>query len=53
MRNIQCRTFILAKNLKNMENETQTQYDIMRNPHCRTWSMTKNLKIIENEKLTG
>ena len=49
--------------LKNVENETQTLYDLeygekhlktwkMRNAHCRTWSMSRKLKIMENEKHT-
>ena len=63
MRNAQFRTLILAKTLKNVENETQTLFDLeygekhsktwkMRNAHCRTWSMARKLKIMENEKHT-
>ena len=53
----------MARKLKNVENETQTLFDIeykdkhsktwkMRNAHLRTWSMARKLKIKENEKHT-
>ena len=53
MRNAQFRTLILAKTLKNVENETQTQFDLeygekhskawkMRNTHFRTGHRAKN-----------
>ena len=52
-----------GRKLKNMENETQTLYDLeygdknskpwkMRNAHCRTWNMARKRKIMENEKHT-
>ena len=61
MSNAHCRTWIIARKQKNMENETQTVYDLkygkqhsntwkMRNAQSRTWSMVRNVKIIENEK---
>ena len=45
-----CRTWNMARKLKNVENETQTLFDLvheekhwkrckMRNVHCRTWNM--------------
>jgi hypothetical protein len=53
----------MARKLKNMENETQTLFDLeygekhsktwkMRNAQCRTWIMVRNLKIMENDKHT-
>jgi hypothetical protein len=53
----------MARKLKNMQNETQTLFDLeygekhskmctMRNAHSRTWSMARKLKIMENEKNT-
>jgi hypothetical protein len=49
------------KNLKNVENETQTLFYLeygkknsktwkMRNAHCITLSIARKLKIMENEK---
>ena len=42
MRNAHCRTWIMVRKLKKLENS--------RTVHCRTWNMTKKLKIMENEK---
>ena len=61
MRNEHCRTWKLARKLKNVGNETRILYDLaygkkhsktwkMRNAHCRTWSMAGKMKIMENEK---
>ena len=61
MRNEHCRTWKMARKLKNVGNETQILYDLaygkkhsktwkMRNAHCRTWSMAGKMKIMENEK---
>ena len=61
MRNAHFRTWNMASKLKNMENETQTLFDLeygekhsktwkMRNAHCRTWNIARKLKIKENEK---
>jgi hypothetical protein len=51
----------MVRKLKNMENETQTLFDLeyseknsktwkKRNAHCRTWILARNLKIMEHEK---
>ena len=61
MRKTHCRTYIMARNLKNVENETQTLYDleydkqhsktwILRNAHCRNWNMVTLLKIMEKRE---
>ena len=61
MRNAHCRTWNMVRKLKNMENETQTLFDLeyseknsktwkKRNAHCRTWILARNLKIMEHEK---
>jgi hypothetical protein len=53
MRNAHCRTKIVASKLKNVENETQTLYDLeygektdqqrkIGNSHGRTWNMARN-----------
>ena len=54
----------MARNLKKMENGTQTLFDLeygenhslmwkMRNAQCRTWSMVKKkMKNVENETHT-
>ena len=63
MRNAQCRTWKMARKLKNVENETQTLYDLeysekhsktwkIRNVHCWTRNMARNNKKLENEKHT-
>ena len=63
MRNTHCKSWNMARKLKNMENETQTLFDLeygekhsktwkMRNAQCRTWIMVRNLKIMENDKHT-
>ena len=63
MSNVHCRTWIILRKQKNMENETQTVYDLeygkqhsnmwkMRNAQSITWSMERKLKIIKNEKHT-
>ena len=63
MRNAQCRTWKLTRKLKNVENETQTLYDLeysekhsktweIRNVHCWTRNMARNNKKLENEKHT-
>ena len=63
MTNAHSRTLIMLRKLKNMENETQTLYDLeygdknskpwkMSNAHCRTWNMARKRKIMENEKHT-
>ena len=51
----------MARKLKNVENETQTLFDLeygekhskmwkKRNARFRTWRMARKLKIIKNEK---
>ena len=56
-------TWNIARKLKNVENETQTLFNLeygekhlktwtMRNQHCRAWIMARKLKIMENEKHT-
>ena len=45
MRNRHCRNWILVKNLKNVENETQTLYDLV-------YGKKKTLKNIKNKKCT-
>ena len=61
MTNAHCRTWNMARNLKIMENEKYTIYDVkmarktekgskFRNVHRRTWNMARKLKIMENEK---
>ena len=53
----------MARKLKNVENETQTLFDLeygekhskmwkMRNTQCRTWIMARKLKNMENETQT-
>ena len=53
----------MARNQENMENETETLFDLeygkqnsktwkMRNAYCTTWIMARKLKIMENEKHT-
>ena len=62
-RNIQCRTWNMARKLKIMENEKHPLDDLkndkitgktwkMRKAHGRTWNITRKLKITENEKYT-
>ena len=56
----QCRTCIIARKCKKLQNETQTLYDLkygqkqsktwkMRNTHSRTWIMARKVKNVENE----
>ena len=63
MRNAQSRTCILAKNLKNVENETQNcmtwnttknneKTQKKRNAHCRNWNIARKLKKKKNAKNT-
>jgi hypothetical protein len=63
MRNAHCRTWIMARNMKNVENETETLFDLecgkkhsktwkMRNAHCGTMSKVRKLKIMENKICT-
>ena len=63
MKNAHCRILIVARKLKNVENETQTLYDLeyckkhlktwkMRNAHCGTWITARNLKNVEKENWT-
>ena len=63
MKNTHCRTWIMARKLKNVENETETLYGLenfreiqktwgKKNAHSRTWSIARKQKIIENEKHT-
>ena len=58
-----CMTWNMARKVKNVENETQTLFDMeygkkhsktwkIRNAQCRTLKMTRKLKILENEKRT-
>jgi hypothetical protein len=53
----------MARKLKNVENETQTLFDLkygekhsktckMKNAQFRTWRMARKLKIFEDEKHT-
>ena len=53
----------MARKLKNVENETQTLFDLeygekdsktqkIRNANCRTCNMARKLKIMENDKNT-
>ena len=53
----------MARNLKKVDNETQTLYDLeygekhsktwkMRKAHCRNWNMARKLKNVKNEKYT-
>ena len=53
----------MARNLKKVDNETQTLYDLeygekhsktwkMRNAHCRNCNMARKLKNVKNEKQT-
>ena len=62
-RNTQCRTCIIVRKRKKLQNETQTLYDLeygqkqsktwkMRNTHSRTWIMARKLKNVENETQT-
>ena len=57
------RTWNMARELKNVENETQTLFDLeycekhsktwkMRNTNCRTWIMTRKMKNVENRTKT-
>ena len=41
VKNTQCRTWIIARKVKNVENDT----------YCRTWNMARKLTNEENEKL--
>ena len=52
MRNTHCRTWIMSRKLKNVENETKTLKDLnygkktdkqgkMRNSHVRTWNVVR------------
>ena len=63
MRNTHCRTWIMARKLKNVEKETETLYglenfrEILKkvengNAQCRTWNIIRKLKNIENEAQT-
>ena len=63
MRDTHCRTRNMVRKLKNVENETQTLFDLeygekhsktwkIRNAHCRTCNMARKLKIMENDKNT-
>jgi hypothetical protein len=58
-RNVHCRTWNMARKLKNMENEKHPR-DVLKNhkipeklemtnTHCRNWNMARKLKITENE----
>ena len=52
MKNIHCSTWIMARKLKILENETQTLYDLdvgknritwnMRREKCISWNMSRN-----------
>jgi hypothetical protein len=53
----------MTKKLKNLENETQTNFDLkycgnhsktwkIRNAHCKSWNRARKLKMMENEKHT-
>ena len=55
------RTWNMARELKNVENETQTLFGLeygekhsktwkKGKAHCRTWTIARKLKIMENEK---
>jgi hypothetical protein len=63
MRNTQYKTWILAKNLKNVENETQNcmtwnttknneKTQKKRNAHYRNWNIARKLKKKKNAKNT-
>ena len=63
MRNTDCRSWNMARKLKNVKIQKHTLQDMkygkkhcktwkMRNLHCRTWTMARKLKIMENEKHT-
>ena len=56
-------TWNVARKLKNVEDETQTLYDLeygekncktwkMRHKNCFTWIMARKLKSVQKEKLT-
>ena len=60
MRNAHCRTWNMARKLKNVKNETQKMFFMeygekllktwkMSDAHCRTWSMERKRKIMENK----
>ncbi|SFW05942.1 Uncharacterised protein [Chlamydia abortus] len=52
-RNVQCRTWNMARKLKIMENEKHPLDDLKNDEitkHCRTWNMARKVKIMENEK---
>ena len=55
MRNTYSRTYNMTRKLKNVENNTQTIFDLengrkhsktgkMRNAHCMTWNMARKMK---------
>ena len=57
MRNTYSRTYNMTRKLKNVENDTQTIFDLengrkhsktgkMRNAHCMTWNMARKMKKI-------
>jgi len=59
MRNTHCRSWNMARKLKNVENETQILYNLeyrekdwkaweRRYIHSRTWNMARKLKNVEN-----
>ena len=63
MRNSHCRTWIVTRKLKNVENEKQTLQEVkyvekhwktskMGNAHCRTSKMDIKLENERNQKLT-
>ena len=62
-RNVNCRTWNMARKLKIMENEKHPCDDLKNDEitekheklemhTCRTWNMARKLKITENEKYT-
>ena len=63
MRKAQCKTWNMARNIENVENEKWTLQDLeqgkkhcktqkMRNAHCRTWNNARNLKNVKNMRHT-
>ena len=60
MSNKHCRIWIMARKVKNLENETRTLCNMeyvkkhwkmckMRNAHSRTWNVVRKMKNVENE----
>ena len=63
LRNVHCRTGIMARTLKNMKNEKQTLSELeygektkklgkMRHTHLRTKNMARNSENVKNETYT-